>query len=385
MKNIISIFLLVLISYQMKAQAALDTSLQAELEYLKEVAEFEKSIPYKTGKVSLSERVELNLPKGYKFIPKEEAEKILFDHWGNPQQDGIEGMLALDSFKFYSSDGWAFVITEDKDGYVKDEDANDINYDDLLKELQDGEKASNEERKKEGYSTASTVGWASKPFYDNANKILHWAKEIAFEGSEKNTLNYDVRILGRNGLLSMNAVGTMDNLAEVKSHIPQIIKMATFKDGHKYSDFDSKTDNVAAYTVGGLVAGKLLAKAGIFALLLKNIKLLLIGAVALFSLFKNKIAGLFGSKPKEEEMEIVTESNDASIPSNSENTFTTSTTSPINEVSDTVTSSETVAQVEDQKETIEHTIKDITSDGEVDNNIIEETGSKDEGKDPQIS
>ena len=42
------------------------------------------------------------------------------------------------------------------------------------------------------------------------------------------------------------------------------------------ADFDSKIDNVAAWTIGGLVAGKVLAKAGFFAIILKFIKPLLL-------------------------------------------------------------------------------------------------------------
>jgi uncharacterized membrane-anchored protein len=54
----------------------------------------------------------------------------------------------------------------------------------------------NEERKKEGYPAIQIVGWASKPFYDKNRKILHWAKELKFEGGSENTLNYNIRILG---------------------------------------------------------------------------------------------------------------------------------------------------------------------------------------------
>jgi uncharacterized membrane-anchored protein len=44
----------------------------------------------------------------------------------------------------------------------------------------------------------------------------------------------------------------------------------------KYSDFNPEIDNVAAWTIGGLVAGKVLAKVGFWALLLKFWKLILI-------------------------------------------------------------------------------------------------------------
>jgi uncharacterized membrane-anchored protein len=92
----------------------------------------------------------------------------------------------------------------------------------------------------------------------------------------------------------------MANLPDVKKHIPEIIHIAKFKEGHRYIDFDPSIDKVASYTIGGLVAGKLLAKAGILALLLKNIKLIALAALSGFSVFKNKLMGLFGRRKEEE-------------------------------------------------------------------------------------
>ncbi|MBC7904669.1 MAG: DUF2167 domain-containing protein, partial [Gemmatimonadaceae bacterium] len=91
----------------------------------------------------------------------------------------------------------------------------------------------------------------------------------------------DIRILGRKGVLSMNAVAVMSQLPEVKKHIPEVLKMAEFTSGNKYSDFDSNFDNVAAWTVGGLVAGKVLAKVGILAFFGKFLKLIVIGVAAI--------------------------------------------------------------------------------------------------------
>ncbi|MDZ4667164.1 MAG: DUF2167 domain-containing protein [bacterium] len=50
-------------------------------------------------------------------------------------------------------------------------------------------------------------------------------------------------------------------------------------------------DNVAAITIGGLVAGKVLAKVGFFAIMLKFWKLLALAAAGLFGAFWKKITG----------------------------------------------------------------------------------------------
>jgi uncharacterized membrane-anchored protein len=78
---------------------------------------------------------------------------------------------------------------------VKDDDAEKIDYDDLLKEMQDGANEANAERIKEGYDPIHLIGWAQKPFYDKTSHKLHWAKELQFGTDSLHTLNYNIRAL----------------------------------------------------------------------------------------------------------------------------------------------------------------------------------------------
>jgi uncharacterized membrane-anchored protein len=61
----------------------------------------------------------------------------------------------------------------------------------------------------------------------------------------------------------------MDELTEVTKNIGKVTDIVTFAEGNKYSDFNPSVDKVAAFTVGGLVAGKVLAKVGFFAIIAK--------------------------------------------------------------------------------------------------------------------
>ncbi len=252
------------------------------IKYLRLMDSVEKAMNYKTGIILLDNGVaQLNVPAGFKYLNKEQSNYIITEIWGNPPQDAVLGMLFPDNGGPFADSSYAFVITYDGMGYVKDDDADKINYDDMLKEMQNGEKAENEERSKQGYEPIHFVGWAQKPFYDKDSKVLHWAKELKFgEAQDGNTLNYEVRILGRKGVLSLNAVAGMSELAFVKNDIDKVLAIPSFTKGNTYGEFDSKVDNVAAWSIGGLVAGKVLAKAGFFALILKNIKLVIIALVA---------------------------------------------------------------------------------------------------------
>ncbi|MBA2745015.1 MAG: DUF2167 domain-containing protein [Flavisolibacter sp.] len=250
------------------------------LDELKRLEAIETSLKYKTGKVVLQNGMAtINIAPGFRFLEAEDTRMILEDVWGNMKGQKAIGMIIPEGTSAIFAD-YAFLVEFEEMGYVKDEDADKINYDDLLKDMKEESMEANKERVKVGHEAMHLLGWASKPYYDKEKKILYWAKEYKVGMSEENTLNYDVRILGRKGVLVLQAVSSMNSLDSVNKNIPNILGMVAFNEGHKYSDFDSNVDDVAAWTIGGLVAGKMLAKAGLFALVLKNIKLVLLGLAA---------------------------------------------------------------------------------------------------------
>ncbi|CAA0085233.1 Uncharacterised protein [BD1-7 clade bacterium] len=124
---------------------------------------------------------------------------------------------------------------------------------------------------------------------------MHWAKEIKFGDQETNTLNYNIRVLGRKGVLVLNFIADMDQKATIDANISDVLAVAEFDQGSKYSDFDPEIDKVAAYGLGALVAGKVIAKTGFFAIALLFLKkfgvFILVGLGALFGkLFSRKKA-----------------------------------------------------------------------------------------------
>jgi uncharacterized membrane-anchored protein len=238
------------------------------------------ALELKTGTIELSGGVaKMRVPNGFRFLGPEGSHFVLETLWGNPRQNNLLGMLfpEKDSGHFGS---WAFVINFEDIGYVKDEDADDINYDELLEQMKEESIEENKIRVKEGFPAVHIIGWASKPYYDKNKKALHWARELDFSDTGEHTLNYNIRLLGRKGVLSLNAVGVMSEMPEIKTVIDPIIAATEFKQGSRYVDFDEDVDDVAAWTIGGLVAGKILAKVGFFAVLVKFWKLIAIGVVA---------------------------------------------------------------------------------------------------------
>lgn len=244
----------------------------------------EATFHYQEGDITFDNNVgTLKVPNGFRYLDADQTRYVIHDLWGNPGGDGTMGMIVPANIPITSPDSWAFIVTYDEMGYVDDEDADDIDYDDMLSDMQSETAEENKGREEEGYEPISIIGWASKPYYDKDKKVLHWAKELSFGSSDVHTLNYNVRVLGRKGVLVLNAVASMDALGTVKENIDPVMASFQYADGYRYDDFNPELDKVAAWTVGGLVAGKVLAKAGIFALLLKNIKLIGLAIIGLVS------------------------------------------------------------------------------------------------------
>ena len=234
------------------------------------------------------------MPKEFNYLGPDDAETVLVKLWGNPPSDDKPlGLLIPAGMTPLSTNCWVVTIDYSEDGYVKDDDASKINYDDLLKKMQKGIAANNKARQEQGYPAITLLGWAAPPHYDAATHKLYWAKKLKFEGEEGDTLNYSIRMLGRKGVLELNAIASVNQFAEIDAQTPQILGMVDFKEGSRYADFDPKVDKVAKYGIATLVAGgalALAAKAGFFKVLLVGLlaakKFIIIGVIAVVAFVK---------------------------------------------------------------------------------------------------
>ena len=255
-----------------------------------ERAKLVKGFKYQSGEIDLGNSLaKLTVPKEFKFLGAKDTETMLVKVWHNPPsaKKPLGMLLPADTT---GSNRWAVIIEYTEDGFVKDDDASKINYDDLLKQMQKGIAEGNEVRKEKGYPTVTLIGWAAPPHYDAATHKLYWAKQARFEGAEEDTLNYCIRMLGRKGVLELNAIADINQFEAIDKQTPQILNMVDFKEGSRYADFDPKSDKVAVYGIAALVAGGVLAKFGFFKLfwvgLLAAKKFVIIGVIAVVAFVK---------------------------------------------------------------------------------------------------
>ena len=234
-----------------------------------------------TGEVHVpAAKAVLHLGQAYYFLGPDEAKRMLVEGWGNAPSDVTDVLgVILPAGKTFVDDTWAAVVTYHSTLYVPDGDADSADYDKMLKDAQDTEAADNEARTKGSLGPVHLVGWAQPPSYDKAGHYLIWARDLHFANQDTDTLNYDVRQLGRRGTLSLNVVSRMDKLPEIRLAAADLAKTAVFEAGSRYTDYDPKLDKKAEYGVAGLVA------AGLGLVAVKKL-----GALAVGLLFFKKIA-----------------------------------------------------------------------------------------------
>lgn len=261
-----------------------------------------KSLNYEQGKIKLQDDIATIDTNKFYFLNQESTRMVLTDVWGNPPQvaDGVLGMIVPKTISLGEST-WGVIISYEDKGYVSDDDADNMDYDKLFTEMQEASAATNEKRKENGYPEVQLVAWAEKPHYDRNNHKLYWAKELSFSDQRQHTLNYSVRILGRRGVLQLNAITDIDELENIKPVMDEILINTNFNQGHRYIDFDPKLDKVAGYGIAALIAGVAATKLGLFAkigaILFAFKKLIIAGIVGFFAL----ISSIFGKKSKRSE------------------------------------------------------------------------------------
>jgi len=246
---------------------------------------------YQKGQIPLKgDLAVLNVPDSFRYLGPDDAQSILVRLWRNPPGPKTLGLLIPADLSPIDPNCWIVTIDYSEDGHVKDDDAAKIDYTSLLSQMQKDTAATNKQRASQGYSTVTLVGWAAPPRYDAQSHKLYWAKEIAFSDVPENTLNYNIRVLGRKGVLLLNVIAPMSKLPQIEKAAPDILSMVDFQKGNRYADFDSSTDKIATYGLAALVAGGIIAKTGLLKVILVGLlaakKFIIVGLAAISAWFK---------------------------------------------------------------------------------------------------
>ena len=235
------------------------------------------------GMVQMDDMAELNLPEGYLFANGDDT-RLLMEAMGNPPsytEKGMYGPPTLD---------WFVVFEFDDIGYVKDDEKDELDADDMLESIREANEESNKYRRERGFTGLNITGWQTPPHYDALTQNLEWAIS-GMDDDGIPILNHNTRILGRSGVMRITLVVNPDTIDAVLPVFKAHMKSFAFQTGQKYTEF-REGDKIAEYGLTALVVGgaaAVAAKSGLFKWLWK---ILVVAGAAIVGFFKK----LFGKK-----------------------------------------------------------------------------------------
>jgi uncharacterized membrane-anchored protein len=225
----------------------------------------------------------IELPAGFVFLDGDRT-RAMMREYGEPVSGQEVGMLMP------TNSDWSVFFDYADVGYVKDDDKDELDADKLLQAIQAGNEAGNKERRRNGVPPLNLIGWEQPPRYDESTHNLEWA--IRFESQGQPLLNYNTRLLGRKGYMSVVLVVEPDALPAILPEFRQLLSGYDYQSGESYAEY-RQGDKVAKYGLAALVVGGAAvgaAKLGLFAWLLPVLKkgwyLIVAAFAAVASFFK---------------------------------------------------------------------------------------------------
>ncbi len=241
------------------------------------------------AKVKLGTQSELDVPEGAQFGDAATTRRIL-EESGNLTSGKEMGILLNDE---------ASVIFDfDSIGFVKDADKEALDADKILESLRAGQDEANKELTRLGRPNLELAGWKVLPHYDPTTQNLEWGILVQNKETKRQSVNYNVRLLGRRGVVEATLLVSPERLENQLTWFRKALSGHKFIAGEDYASWRSG-DKVAAYGLAALVTGGVVAAAAKSGFLAKAWKFILIGLVALGGAVKKLFGGNKASRPSD--------------------------------------------------------------------------------------
>ena len=178
-------------------------------------------------------------------------------------------------------------------GFVKDDEKGKLDADAILDSLRKGQEEANGDRKRRGWPALHITGWHTPPRYNPTSHNLEWATKLQADGSTREDVNYNVRVLGRRGVMSVTLIAMPEFFDKTLPRLQAILADFKYNPEQTYASYKSG-DKIAEYGLTALVVGGTLAVAAKTGLQAKFWKVIVAAIAALGA----GIRKLFGGKKK---------------------------------------------------------------------------------------
>jgi uncharacterized membrane-anchored protein len=212
--------------------------------------------------IPLRNQAALDLPDGFAFIPHDPG-KTAMESLGNHVTDNFLGLVVPSK-----PASWFMLVEYMPAGYIKDDDAQTWDADQLLSDIKTTTDEANKQRTAQKIPALDIVGWVEKPHYDEFTHRLIWSIVAHDEGvadTADDVINYRTLMLGREGYIALTMVTSQSLIDPQRPIATLLLSKLNFVPGKRYDDFNVSTDHVAEYGLAALIAGVAAKKLGLLA------------------------------------------------------------------------------------------------------------------------
>ncbi|WP_336771056.1 DUF2167 domain-containing protein [Paenibacillus sp. MMO-58] len=191
---------------------------------------------------------DLKLREDFVFLDGDDARAYQEQLGGMPTNREI-GVV----FPSSENESWALYFEYEETGYVNESEKDDIDADKLLQSYKKGTEEMNKEL--DEANRLYVEGWDVAPFYDEKMHSLAWSL-LAHDADQSKLINYNVRLLSRQGVVSAVLVSDPEHLAADRQTMEdKLLPAFRLKEGQRYEDYNADTDKKASFGLTGLILG----------------------------------------------------------------------------------------------------------------------------------
>jgi uncharacterized membrane-anchored protein len=179
---------------------------------------------------NLADRATIDVPAGYYYLDAAATKRLL-----SSKQQTSDGREFGTILRLGESGNWFAVFAHSDAGHIDDSEAAALDPVTLLTALQQTNQRVNAERATHGWAAKDLQTWHRPPSYSAATNRLTWSTRVG--SGDAAVIHYDVRLLGRRGVMSARLVTTPDAVLLSTSQFVEVMLTYAFNDGARYSDF----------------------------------------------------------------------------------------------------------------------------------------------------
>jgi hypothetical protein len=238
---------------------------QSKDEVLHQVDSIEKTLHYqKKGTVVLQGIGTIKIPTGYKYLNKEDAERVLVALWNNPRYENMTlGMLVQEDQKLMAESTFATNIEYYKSGYINQFELEHTNFNRLLKQLNYRIKEMKIEK-----DSVILERWTEFPKYNATKNIYNYGLQFYIKKLSYRIYNGYSLFFSNEGCMIFTTIGTNENL--ILQYKNKVEDAFTFDPKLKYANLNTSIDTSKKTSVFTVMRSRFLNRKGLVEKLWKN-------------------------------------------------------------------------------------------------------------------